>query len=172
MQTKKLANPIMITLAREAAGLTQGELAEILGLNQGNISRIENGLISPSPEIVANIANSLSFPISVFFKEGAVYSPQIHFFRKAKSLANKDFSQIKANGTLDRLRIEDLLSPLEIDRDYKTYDLSEYGAPDAIANALRHDWSIPRGPIPNLTELLESKGFIIISVDFGTRLIS
>ena len=42
----------MVTLARESRGLTQSELAGELGVTQGKISKIEQGLLSISDQNV------------------------------------------------------------------------------------------------------------------------
>lgn len=172
MPMKKSVNPELIILARESQGVTQLELANRVGINQANISRIENGFIQPSEDIIEKISQSLSYPISFFYENGSTYSPQVHFFRKAKMLATKDFSIINANGIIDRLRIEKLLNAIEIHTEYVTYDLAEYDSIETIANTLRQQWHVPKGPIQNVASLLESKGIIIIQIDFGSRFIS
>lgn len=52
--------------AREAAGLTQQALADKSGLPQSHISRIENGVHSPSHLTIERIAKALDVPISRF----------------------------------------------------------------------------------------------------------
>lgn len=46
--------------ARKAAGLTQEELAKILGVNRATVSKYENGLITPSINQLEAIADALS----------------------------------------------------------------------------------------------------------------
>lgn len=50
---------------REAAGLTQGELAEKTGLQQPNIARIETGRYSTGQDILSNIAAALGGQIEI-----------------------------------------------------------------------------------------------------------
>lgn len=169
---KKTANNNLIVLAREAAGLTQVELADMIGLNQANVSRIENGFLNPSDDVLDKIAEALSFPKEFFFEHGTVFSPQVHFYRKAQALANKDFSRVRANAVIDRLRIEKLLNAVEIEKDYVSLELEEYGSAEEIAKELRRRWKIPRGPIKNLSQLLENRGIILFPIDCGTRFIS
>lgn len=52
--------------AREAAGMTQMELAEKAGLPQSHISRLENGKHSPSFATLEKIAVALNVPVSEF----------------------------------------------------------------------------------------------------------
>ncbi len=48
-----------IAFEREGAGLTQKELAERVGMRQGNLSRLENGNGNPSINTLAKIARGL-----------------------------------------------------------------------------------------------------------------
>jgi len=168
----KQVNPQLIILARETEGLTQKELADKVGINQANISRVENGFISVSEDILKKIADVLNYPENFFYETGKTYSTQLHYFRKAKALQTKDFSRINAEGIVDRLRIEKLLNAVEIETDYIKMGLDEYESPENIAIELRKFWKVSKGPIPNVTALLEAKGIMVVPIDFGTRLIS
>lgn len=53
--------------ARREAGLTQKELAERTGLQQSNISRIENGNGNPSLETLNKIAQGLGKKLVISF---------------------------------------------------------------------------------------------------------
>jgi Zn-dependent peptidase ImmA (M78 family)/DNA-binding XRE family transcriptional regulator len=169
---QKQVNIDLIILARESEGITQAELADKIGINQANISRIENGFLSASKEITEKIAKALSFPESFFYTGGKTYAPEIHFYRKAKALQSKELSIINANSIIDRLRIEKLLNSVEIQTDYIRLELDEYETPEAIARELRRMWKVSRGAISDVTALLEDKGIIVVPIEFGTRLIS
>jgi DNA-binding XRE family transcriptional regulator len=52
--------------AREQAGLTQSQLAEKCGLPQSHISRLENGLHSPTSKTLEKISEALGIPASHF----------------------------------------------------------------------------------------------------------
>ena len=57
----------IIADAREKAGLTQKELAEKSGIKQGNLSRLENGVVNPSLETLEAIAKSLGKKLDIRF---------------------------------------------------------------------------------------------------------
>ena len=122
--------------------------------------------------MIKKIAEILNYPENFFYETGKTYSTQLHYFRKAKALPTKDFSRINAEGIVDRLRIEKLLNAVEIETDYIKMGLDEYESPESIANELRKFWRVSKGPIPNVTALLEAKGILVVPIDFGTRLIS
>lgn len=50
---------VQIVELREHRGLTQGELAERCGIDQGDISRIERGSTSPTARTLQRIAEAL-----------------------------------------------------------------------------------------------------------------
>jgi len=54
-------NSEMLILAREARGLSQEELAEQMGVKQGTLSKIENGLLDVT-EYLQKICDTLNFP--------------------------------------------------------------------------------------------------------------
>jgi len=64
------------------------------------------------------------------------------------------------------------LESVEIDGDVPDLDPGDYAHdPRKVARALRHYWRMPKGPIPNLTQLLEKKGILILPCNFGTDLL-
>jgi len=55
-----------IKAAREEAGMTQGDLEKATGLPQSHISRLENGVHSPSSSTLEKIAIATNKPVSFF----------------------------------------------------------------------------------------------------------
>ena len=53
---------------RRQKGLTGAQLAELTGLSVGMLSKIENGQISPSLTTLMTLANTLSVPLTAFFR--------------------------------------------------------------------------------------------------------
>jgi transcriptional regulator with XRE-family HTH domain len=58
----------IIKAQREIAGLTQAQLAEMVGLEDETISRMENGRRIPTVEKLAELAEVLRFPTALFFE--------------------------------------------------------------------------------------------------------
>ncbi len=58
-EKKRLALGYQIFLARERAGITQGELARRIGSRQSNISRLEQGNYNFTVETLEKIAEAL-----------------------------------------------------------------------------------------------------------------
>jgi transcriptional regulator with XRE-family HTH domain len=62
----------IIHLMRREKGMRQSELALLTGLKQPNLSRIENGLVSPRPPTLEKIARALGVEVQVFYSESKV----------------------------------------------------------------------------------------------------
>lgn len=58
-----------IKIARIERELRQSELAELLGVNQQNVARMEKGEIGIGVETLARVAVALKKPIEYFFQE-------------------------------------------------------------------------------------------------------
>lgn len=52
--------------ARTNADFTQQQLADLCGIQQAHLSKIENGLLSPSSRTLEKIANGLGLPMTTF----------------------------------------------------------------------------------------------------------
>lgn len=53
--------------AREAAGLTQAQLAERIGVSRKTINTVENGVYIPSTLIALKLAAALGKPVEALF---------------------------------------------------------------------------------------------------------
>lgn len=59
---------------REAKGLSQKELANLIGMAQAQYSRIESGKTDPSFSVVVKIAKALGLTISELFQADEIFS--------------------------------------------------------------------------------------------------
>jgi Zn-dependent peptidase ImmA (M78 family)/transcriptional regulator with XRE-family HTH domain len=175
-----LLNHRLLILAREARGMTQGELASATGIRQGTLSKYETGFLEPPKVAVAELAACLGFPESFFYQDGQPYGFPPYHYRKRKKLSAKTLGRIAAEMNLRRMHVK----TMSISFERKTnglipeIDPDEYHGkgtrrldPEDVARTLREMWMLPRGPIPNMVELLESNGAIVIPCDFGTELL-
>lgn len=164
-------NPDMIALARESRGLSQRDLAKQLDVTQGLISKIETGHLSVSQDMLDALVSALKYPEKFFHRTFQVYPPGMHFYRQHKTLSARKAQEILAKMNVRRAHVKVLLDAAEID--YKPLpecDIEQYGSPEEVARTARHYFRLPRGPIQNLTELLEDAGILIIHCDVGTRM--
>jgi Zn-dependent peptidase ImmA (M78 family)/DNA-binding XRE family transcriptional regulator len=174
MTTNKLnspLNPDMIALARQLREFTQEELANKTNVTQGMISMAEQGMKEISDDLLSKLSNALNLPENFFFQEGGIVEPGMRYYRKRSTVKKQHLNRIDAEFNIVLRNIKKLLSSVEfIDLQVPFLDLEEYeNDPAMIAKVLREYWEIPKGPIKNLTEIIEAAGIIIIPWDFGTK---
>lgn len=66
-------NPEMLKLARMLRGLTQKELAEMLDIRPGVISKYETGIDVPSEIAITGFSVALKFPMGFFYRDGKLH---------------------------------------------------------------------------------------------------
>lgn len=173
-------NHYMMTLARDSRGFTQAELAEKLSVGQGTLSKYETGFADPPPEFIGDMSNVLGYLPAFFFEPGRPYGLPPFHFRRRKKLSAKALGRIIAEMNIRRLHISKLLVSFsgktnhfipEIDADEYRGKSKGQLTPEEAARVIREMWMLPSGPIPNMVELLEDNGGIVVPCDFGTDLI-
>lgn len=163
-------NPRMVVLARETRGMSQKELAEKLGTSPSFICKVETDIKSLSQDTLSKMSKLLRFPPDFFYQAGESYLPMSLNYRKRDHVSAKLLAPLEAHINLYRLHIETLAAKLKIkEPNVPVLDLQKLGSIEQVAKQLRKAWKIPKGPVENLTELLENNGIIIISFDFGTE---
>ena len=168
-------NVDMLRLAREIRMQTQADVARNADIGQALISKLENGLItSPSAEALTKIADALDFPTSFFVQtEKAQGFPHFHFRKRAK-LGAKPLAHVNAVVNLRRMHIAKLMRSYDTDvpKPIPQLEFDVTGmSPEKVAERVREYWMLPRGPIDNLTKVIEDAGGIVVLCNFGTNLL-
>jgi Zn-dependent peptidase ImmA (M78 family)/transcriptional regulator with XRE-family HTH domain len=170
-------NPDMLLLARQYRAISQADLADrVKGvLNQPRLSRIENGLYAPSDEELNALARALSMRTEFFFHSVRRRPSTAAYHRKRQKLSQTDWARIYARAEIYRLMLGLLLRSVDVDtkRTLPPYRDPEdaNGRVEDIARDTRQFWMLPRGPVTDLTRVIESAGIVVIPYDFGTDLI-
>jgi Zn-dependent peptidase ImmA (M78 family)/DNA-binding XRE family transcriptional regulator len=168
-------NPEMLKLAREAREFTQSDLASHSKVTQALISKIENGLITaPSDDVVMKFAEAVRFPTGFFYEKVKILGLPHYHYRKRSKIGAKILNQIGATINIRFQHISKLLRSFEnpVEKPIPQYDLDDAGiTPEKVAERLRGYWMLPRGPIADLVDLIESAGGIVILCRFGTSLL-
>lgn len=163
-------NPDMIVLGRESRGFTQAELAQLLGIDKGRLSKIEHGLMELPDHLLPDLVYHLRYPMEFFFSKFQTYPAGLPFYRKHKTLHAKAQTKIVAQMNLFRKHVNDLMRDVDISfREVPQCDVDAYGTPEAVAQVTRHFLNLPKGPILNLTDILEDLGIIVILLDTPTH---
>lgn len=170
----------MLTLARDARGVTQAELADKIGMGQGTLSKYETGVLETPDEFADAAGQALNYPARFFFQVGRPYGfPPFHY-RKRKKLSKKALGKIIAEMNIRRMHVEKLCVSFrlnsnrfipEIDQDEFQGRSKQVATIDDLARSLRESWMLPPGPVENVVELIEENGGIVIPCDFGTDLL-
>jgi Zn-dependent peptidase ImmA (M78 family) len=172
----KTFNPDMLVLARQYRAMSQGDLAErVKGIiNQPRLSRIENGLYSPTEEEQSALARALDIRTEFFFHSARRRASPPAYHRKRQKLSKGDWERIYARAEIYRLMLGLLLRSVEVEgkRSAPPYRDPEdaNGRVEDIARDIRQFWTLPRGPVADVTRILESSGIAVVAYDFGTDL--
>lgn len=166
-------NPEMLVLARESRGLTQSELARLLSVTQGFISKIEADLLEPSPELLDRLSEILEYPEPFFYLPDTVYGPGVTEFwhRKRQAATSRDMRRIYADLNKRIIHLKRLLQSVDLPEGQWRFDLDEFDTPAEAARAVRSAWHLPPGPVKDLTAAVEGAGGVVIRCDFPTKLV-
>jgi Zn-dependent peptidase ImmA (M78 family)/transcriptional regulator with XRE-family HTH domain len=161
--------PERIREAKEGKGLTSEAFAEILNVSRQAVGQYETGKITPSAEVMSRIIAITEQPPSFFTASRS---------RNAEGFGTPFWRGLKRMNTPDRLRIsrrlewahdivlfierylvlpETKLPNFEWDWEVDDEDIIE-----SIAEKVRDEWELGRGPVFHLSQVLESNGFILI----------
>lgn len=168
-------NPDMLVLAREYRNYTQEELARKLFVSQATIAKIEGGVTTDIQEsLFDRLCSVLNLPVEFFSQNEDVigFGSSAYFYRKKSKISAPERKQIHSWVNLLRIHLKKMLDVVEVQpkRVLPSADIEEYGgSATKAAQALRTSWSVPDGPIKNITQLIESAGVVVIPVDFNSR---
>lgn len=168
---QRAINPQMVSVAREARGISQQMLAEALQVTQGRVSKMEAGLLPIPADLLAALARILHYPPHFFYQDGPLLGPGIPEFyhRKRQSVPKKLLETIYAQMNIRRLQVTALLRGVDIPCNVPRIDPEEYaGNIEEIARLVRATWYLPAGPVRDVTTTLEDAGVLLLPFDFGT----
>jgi Zn-dependent peptidase ImmA (M78 family) len=160
------ANPDMLRLARQRRGLPQVEAARRLGIEQPILSRLENGLSEIREEIILKAEKVYELPRSFFFQTDPVYGAPVSvhpMWRRKADVIARDLDAVVAELNFRVMHLRRLLEGAEISNtnDLPRLDVEDYGGAARVAAVLRAHWRLPRGPIKDLTSLVEKAGVLV-----------
>ena len=166
-------NSDLLRIARHARGWSQTELSRRSGVSQANLSKLENGLIGPSDDVLHGVANALRFPRSLFFEADKMLGLPISvhpMYRKRASVSQRGLERLEAEINIRLFHIRRLLKSAEFDPELSLpdMDIDEFGGdPERIAELVRRTWLVPTGPMKDLVGWLERAGCLVVPCDFA-----
>ncbi|HLS97572.1 MAG: XRE family transcriptional regulator [Rhodocyclaceae bacterium] len=159
--------------ARKAAGLSMDALAREVGVSANAIKKYEHGHAMPTSGNLLKLAKALNVRSEYFFRpikvklQGVEYRKRANAPRKVLDKINGDILD-QAERWAELLDLyPDSIKPvptfcLPADLAGQVPDME---AVDAIAEQLRESWELGLGPIPELIDVLEARGLMVIVTD-------
>lgn len=158
----------MITLAREARGFTQQDLAERINTQKAYISKIEHGSLGISETLLNSISEATAYPVHFFFQPGTIMPVNL-CYRMRKKVPAKLITPIEAKINIIRNNVQFLTRSLNKQTPLiATYKVTEQHTPVHIAQQVRQTLNIQTPVVENLTKVIEGHGIAISSFEFGT----
>jgi len=149
-------------------GLSQSELADVAGMAQGTVSKIEQGLKEPTEDQLTKLAEALNCPASFFFQSVREYGPPMSahpMFRKKTSVGQKVLDKLIADLNVRICHTRTFINAVDFEPElpFPHYDPDDFGGDmEAVADAVRRAWYMPRGPVKSLTDYVERAGCIVV----------
>lgn len=169
---EKQFNDSLLRVARQARGWSQAELSRRSGVSQANLSKLENGVIGPTNDVMEKVANTLHFPVSYFFENDRVCGlpVSVHpMYRKNASVGQRAQDRLEAELNVRIMHIRRLLKAVEFEAELELprIDLDAFhSTPEKVAGLVRRTWLVPGGPLKNLVDWMERAGCIVVMCDF------
>lgn len=170
--SKRPVNPRAITTAMTARGVTQNQLAEELNITQGALSRLLSGDLYIKPETyLEQIATYLNYPIKFFYEDIKVLPRYTVYYRRRMSMGQGELNKLHYSLYIQKHALKKLLENVEITTNVPYVNPEKNGTPERIAEFIRQRWNVPRGPIKNLINLIESAGIFVLWFDSNNDLL-
>lgn len=156
--------------ARAAAGLSMSKLGKAAGVTAPMIQKYERGLSMPSSSVLIKLAEALNVRTEYFFRPNRIELAGVEYRKKART-PKKVLDQITAD-VLDQAE-----RWFELKNIWPDFPIPEFSRPkglptvhslddvEAVAMAVREAWSLGLNPLPDLIDVLESRGILVIVTD-------
>jgi Zn-dependent peptidase ImmA (M78 family)/DNA-binding XRE family transcriptional regulator len=171
------ANGAMLRIARQRKGFHQTEAASRLGIDQSLLSRIENGFGEPREEVLVRAETVYDLPRTFFFLTDPIYGAPVSIhpmWRRKADVAIRELDAIVAELNIRIMHLRRLLEGAEYAHanNLPRLDVDDYGDAEQIAALVRSHWKLPRGPIKDLTLLVERAGVLVAHSALGGASVS
>jgi len=151
-------------------GLTITDLANKLDISKQMISKYENNRAVPTFEALLQISKVLNFPKEYFYENSIDVMTGNTYFRSLLTTGKKEremqYDRVKYL-TIIRALLEEYVDFPELDvPDFSESDTENV---EDIAERLRNSWGLSDKPIKDIVYLLETKGFVVSSLNLDKK---
>ncbi|WP_394425247.1 helix-turn-helix domain-containing protein [Vreelandella stevensii] len=154
--------------ARKAAGLSMKALADQVGVSATMINKYEKEKSTPGSKVLIQLSKALGVRSEYFFRPVKAQLEGVEY-RKRASTPQKLLNRIEAD-VLDQAERWQMLANL-----YPRFPLPDFAQPtglpaqiasldevDTVSYGVRDAWALGRNPIPDLMDVLEAHGILVI----------
>lgn len=156
-----------IKRARAAAGLSMKALADQVGISANMVKKYEHNQSLPSSPVLLKLASALSVRTEYFFRPDKITLSKVEYRKKASAPA-KLIKRIEAD-VMDQSE-----RWLELKQLWPNFPIADFQFKPSLGNIrslddleraaaqVREYWQLGMNPLPDLIDLLESKGILVI----------
>lgn len=159
-----------LKMAREASGLSMKDLATAVNLSATMIKKYEHNESMPSSDVLLKLMQVLNVQLDFLFRPIGVQLGAVEY-RKKSNTPQKLLKQITTD-TLNQAERWLTLKDLWLDFPVPMYHLSadlptvqSYDDIEIFTDLLREHWQLGTNPIPNMIDVLEELGIMVIVSD-------
>jgi len=162
----------VIITGRVAAGMTQEDMANAVGVTQAAMSRYENDLREPDADTVERIADALG--VTVRFLErashpAAALAVDAHMRRRATAKPTV-WRQMEAQLNMLRMHSDFLREEVALAASFAMPGFDPFAVdPADAARMTRTQWQMPAGPVRSLVRWIEAAGSVVFMTDLGNQ---
>lgn len=156
--------------ARAIRGMSLRELSEALknAVSHNALAKYENSEMMPGSEMIGLLADVLVQPVDFFFRPFTLNLQQIKFRKRARfGKKAQDAIREQALEYFERYReVEEMLGEVrQFEGKLRRKAVKTAEEAEDAADALRDGWQLGRDPLPNLVELLETRGIKVYETE-------
>ncbi|WP_345988738.1 XRE family transcriptional regulator [Sulfurimonas sp. HSL1-2] len=159
-----------IERARKTSGLSLRDLAAKVGVSQTAINKFEKGTLTPDSTMLIKLAKALNVKVGYFLRSTTLELEKPEY-RKKSTLSAKKLQMIEGK-ILDlierRMELESLFPKPPVQEFVIPSNLPEQVTSmdeiEEVAKSVREQWQLGLNPIPELVDVLESKGVRVFEI--------
>ena len=166
-----------LRLARRKSGFTLEELASRLEppITAQSISKYENGKMMPSSDVLVELSRNLDVSLDFLMGGGVEAVEGVEFRKRSNTSAQaRAAAEWRVVENLERCLMIEAILGLDTPPDpcgaLRGMQLANCDDAERLAQELRRAWELGAGPIPDMTNLLESRGVRVIEADLPERI--